>query len=81
MGRALMLFSSYARFWEGVGYLLLYNLAFVVPLVVILLVGTQAEIFARIDKWRVIRMGQMKAIGGAFMILLGIVTYYWVFIG
>jgi hypothetical protein len=28
----------------------------------------------------VIRRRQMKAIGGAFMILLGIVTYYWVFI-
>ena len=76
----LVLLSSSARFWEGVGYLLLYNLAFVVPLVVILLVGSRAETLARIDEWRVIRRRQMKAIGGAFMILLGIVTYYWVFI-
>ncbi len=61
------------------GYLLLYNLAFVFPLVVILLVGSRADTLARIDEWRVIRRRQMKAIGGAFMILLGIVTYYWVF--
>jgi cytochrome c biogenesis protein CcdA len=77
----LVLLSSSARFWEGVGYLLLYNLAFVAPLVVILLLGTQAETLARIDEWRVIRRRQMKAIGGAFMIILGIVTYYWVFMG
>ena len=48
--------------------------------VVILLVGSRAETLTRIDEWRVIRRRQMKAIGGAFMILLGIVTYYWVFI-
>ena len=71
----LVLLSSSARFWEGASYLLIYNLAFVVPLVVILLVGSRAETLARIDEWRVIRRRQMKAIGGAFMILLGIVTY------
>jgi cytochrome c biogenesis protein CcdA len=76
----LVLLSSSARFWEGVGYLFLYNLAFVAPLVVILLVGSRAETLTRIDEWRVIRRRQMKAIVGAFMILLGIVTYYWVFI-
>ncbi len=75
----LVLLSSVARFWEGVGYLLLYNLAFITPLVVILLVGSRAETLAKIDEWRVIRRRQMKAIGGAFMILRGIVTYYWVF--
>ena len=76
----LVLLSSSERFMEGLGYLLIYNLAFVLPLVVILLVGTRAETLTRIDEWRVMRRRQMKAIGGAFMILLGIVTYYWVFI-
>ena len=76
----LVLLSSTTRFWEGVGYLFLYNLAFVAPLVVILLMGSRAETLTRLDEWRVIRRRQMKAIRGAFMILLGIVIYYWVFI-
>jgi hypothetical protein len=38
-----------------VGYLLLYNLAFVFPLVVILLLGTWAEALAKVDEWRVVR--------------------------
>lgn len=76
----LVLLSSEARYWEGVGYLILYNLVFILPLLVILLLGTRAEILARIDRWRVRRRRQMKAVGGVFMTLLGIATYYGVFL-
>ena len=76
----LVLLSSEARFWEGVGYLVLYNLVFIMPLLFVLLLGTRAETLARIDRWRVRRRRQMKAIGGIFMILLGFFTYYWVFL-
>lgn len=76
----LVLLSSEARYWEGVGYLILYNLVFILPLLVILLLGTRAETLARIDRWRVQQRRQMKAVGGVFMILLGIATYYWVFL-
>jgi len=76
----LVLLSSEARYWEGVGYLILYNLVFILPLLVILLLGTRAETLARIDRWRVQRRRQMKAVGGVFMILLGIATYYGVFL-
>ncbi len=76
----LVLLSSSSRFLEGFGYLLVYNLMFVLPLFAILLVGTQVEILNKIDTWRVKRRRQLKAISGAFMIILAILTYYWVFI-
>ena len=75
----LVLLSSTARYWEGFGYLVLYNLVFVAPLIVILILGTQADTLAKIDRWRVVRRRQMKGIGGAFMVILGIATYLWVF--
>lgn len=76
----LILLSSKARFWEGVGYLLLYNIFFALPLVVVLLLGTRAENLVRIDRWRVLNRRQMKAVTGVFMILLAVATYYWAFL-
>jgi len=76
----LILLSSKARFWEGVGYLLLYNIFFALPLVVVLLLGTTAENLVRIDRWRVLKRRQMKAVTGVFMILLAVATYYWAFL-
>lgn len=42
-----------ARFLEGVGYLIVSNLAFVLPLIVILLLITQKQVYrASIERWR-----------------------------
>ncbi|MGD2201575.1 MAG: cytochrome c biogenesis protein [Candidatus Bathyarchaeota archaeon] len=76
----LVLLSTSARFWEGLGYLFLYNVVFVSPLIAVLLLGSHADTLARIDRWRVVRRRQMKAIGGIFMILLGIASYVWVYL-
>ena len=76
----LILLSSKARFWEGVGYLALYNVFFALPLVVVLLLGTRAENLVRIDRWRVLNRRQVKAVTGVAMILIALVTYYWAFL-
>ena len=76
----LVLLSTSAKFWQGFSYLVLYNLMFVAPLLLILIIGSHAETLARIDEWRVIRRRQMKAIGGSFMILLGVATYAWLYL-
>jgi cytochrome c biogenesis protein CcdA len=76
----LILLSNSSRFLEGLGYLLIYNLAFVLPLIIILILGTRGNILTQIDVWRVKNRRQMKAVGGVFMICLAIFTYYWVFI-
>jgi cytochrome c biogenesis protein CcdA len=76
----LVLLSTSVRYWEGFSYLILYNLIFVSPLMAVLLLSSHAETLARIDRWRVIRRRQMKAVGGAFMILLGIASYAWVYL-
>ena len=76
----LVLLSTQARFWEGVGYLLLYNLLFVLPLLVVLALGTRADYLLKIDRWRVLNRRRMKAITGAFLILLAAASYYWAFL-
>lgn len=75
----LVLLSSKIRFWEGIIYLLLYNLMFIAPLVVILLIASNAETLLKMDRWRVLNRRQMKAVTGIFMIALGITVWYWMF--
>jgi cytochrome c-type biogenesis protein len=75
----LILLSTKERHWEGILYLILYNLVFVAPLVVILILGTQAENLVKMDRWRVINRRRMKTAAGIFMIILGIATYYYMF--
>jgi len=75
----LVLLSSKAQFWEGIIYLMLYNLMFIVPLVIILLMASNAETLLKMDRWRVLKRRQMKMVTGIFMIALGIATLYWMF--
>lgn len=76
----LVLLSAKTRFWEGMVYLIIYNFFFVLPLIIVLILGTQADNLIKIDHWRVLNRRNMKIITGLSMILLAITTYYWAFI-
>ena len=68
----LGLLHDNATFVSGAWYLLLYNLIFVLPLIVILFLASDGALLARVDAWRRSSNYLMRFGGGAVMIFLGI---------
>ena len=59
----------------GLGYLLLYNLIFVLPLVVILLIASDHSLLAKVEAWKKSNTGSMRLWGGQAMVLLGLLIF------
>lgn len=59
----------------GLGYLLLYNLIFVLPLVVILLLSSDRTLLAKVEAWKKTHTGAMRLWGGQAMVLLGLIIF------
>ncbi len=75
----LVLLASSPHFVNGLFYLLLYNLMFIVPLLVILIVASSTDALLKMDRWRVIGRRNMKLMSGVFLIALAAITWYIVF--
>ncbi len=65
------LLHDQATYLKGVTYLLLYNLIFVLPLVIILLIASQRVLLDKVRSWQMQRGAAMRWGGGAVMIVLG----------
>ncbi|MFV1948890.1 MAG: cytochrome c biogenesis CcdA family protein [Anaerolineales bacterium] len=74
----LGLLSSQTSFWEGAGYLVLYNLMFVLPLVIILVLSLNPVLGGKIQAWERDSSRTVRAITGGFMALIGIALLLWV---
>lgn len=59
----------------GLGYLLLYNAVFVLPLVVILLVAADRALIAKVEAWKKRNTGAMRLWGGQAMVALGLLIF------
>jgi cytochrome c biogenesis protein CcdA len=59
----------------GLGYLVLYNLIFILPLVVILLLASERSLLARVEAWKKSNSGAMRLWGGQAMVLLGALIF------
>lgn len=70
----LALISATTTAWAGVGYLALYNLMFVAPLLVVLGLAANRRNFNRIAHFRHEHHEQMNAVMGAMMVGLGMLT-------
>ncbi len=64
-----------ATYLKGFGYLILYNLFFILPLVIILLVVSNKSLLEKAQIWRKENTGQMRIWGGIAMIILGLVIF------
>ena len=53
-------------------YLLLYNLIFISPLVLILALASQPELHDRVKTWRKVNTARMELIGGIILIVIGL---------
>lgn len=68
----LGLLHDQATYLLGLGYLLLYNLIFVLPLVVILLIASDPVLLAKVQSWKKAETGQMRLWGAWAMVALAL---------
>lgn len=71
----LGLLHDQGTYMSGVGYLLLYNLIFILPLVVILLIASNNALLEKVSAWKKSETGQMRLWGGIAMVVLGILIF------
>lgn len=68
----LGLLHDQGTYLKGLGYLLIYNLIFILPLVIILLLAGNEEVTKKIQIWQGRERGVMRFGGGLAMIALGV---------
>lgn len=65
--------STYAR---GFAYLIFYNLVFILPLVLLLLIASNPVLTEKVQAWKQRETGHMRLWGGVAMIMLGILILF-----
>ena len=60
----------------GLAYLMLYNLIFILPLVIILLIAGEKTLVAKLQDWKQRKTRTMRLGGGAAMITLGMIIFF-----
>lgn len=71
------LLSVKTTYWEGVGYLLLYNLMFILPLIFILILSSNKLAVGKLTKWEQSENKAMKILAAVTMIGLGLIILIW----
>lgn len=66
----LILLASRIGFSSGLFYLILYNLMFILPLLLVLLLASNLELLTRMDEWRVAQRRRIKLISGFLLLIL-----------
>ncbi len=64
-----------STYLNGLWYLVLYNLVFVLPLIVILLIASDQTVLERVQTWRRDNTHAMRLWGGVAMIILGVLIF------
>lgn len=70
----LALLTSQTTLLQGVIYLILYNLVFVAPLVVILVLASRPAIYRRLARWQLHRRAYLKLGTSLMAITVGVIT-------
>lgn len=71
----LGLLHDQTSYYTGVSYLLMYNLIFVSPLVLMLLFASDSALLGKVQQWQQQRRGAMHLWGGAAMVTLGLLIF------
>jgi cytochrome c-type biogenesis protein len=64
-----------ATYFTGIAYLVLYNLLFVLPLVIVLLITGDKSVVGKVQRWRGNNLGHARLWGGIAMIVIGILIW------
>lgn len=73
----LGLLSAKTTYWSGFGYLTLYNIMFVLPLIVLLLILANRRTVGALSRWEAQNKRMLKLSTGAVMIVLGAAILLW----
>ncbi len=73
---ALGLLHDQQTYIRGLGYLILYNIIFVLPLVIILLIAGNQSLLSKVQKWKKQETGKMRLWGGLAMVALGLIIFW-----
>lgn len=71
----LGLLHDQATYFTGVGYLVLYNVIFILPLVLILLFASDDSLLGKVQAWQQQKKPAMRLGGGAAMVALGLFIF------
>ena len=71
----LGLLHDQATYVRGLAYLLFYNVVFILPLIVVLLIASNNLVLEKIQQWRKGNARQMKLWSGLAMITLGVIIF------
>lgn len=72
----LGLLHDNATFTSGLGYLLLYNIIFVLPLVILLLIASDHTLLSKVQGWQRSQVKNMRFWSGMVMLLLGALIFF-----
>lgn len=71
----LGLLHDNSTYWLGLGYLVLYNLIFILPLVVLLFIASDKGLLTKVQEWKKINVRGIRFWGSIVMILLGLFIF------
>lgn len=74
----LGLLHDQATYFSGLGYLILYNLLFISPLVIILLIASDRKLLDKVQAWQKAERKDMRVWGGILMVAVGILILFFV---
>lgn len=60
---------------NGIGYLLFYNIIFILPLIIILLIASNKSLLEKIQQWKKEKVHDIHFYGGIIMIAFGILIF------
>ena len=69
---AIGLLHDNATFWSGAAYLIVYNVIFVAPLILVLLLSGNIYVFRLVTSWKESKNGSLRLVSSLAMIVLGL---------
>jgi cytochrome c biogenesis protein CcdA len=73
----ISMLSIKATFWSGVGYLAIYNLMFVLPIIIVLLIAVNKKVLKKIGDWHSNNMRYFGLVMGGLMTLIAVILFIW----
>jgi len=71
----LGLLHDQATYIAGLGYLVFYNLIFILPLAVILFIASNKSLLEKVQEWRNKEIGKFRLWTSIAMIFLGLIIF------
>lgn len=71
----LGLLHDQASYLRGLGYLLIYNVIFILPLAIILMMASQKPLLEKVREWKKKETGNMRLWGGIAMVILSLLIF------